>query len=31
MFANTGFTNPPPDLTDDQCRQIGNDRAIEAC
>lgn len=31
MFANTGFTNPPPDLTNDQCRQIGNDRDIESC
>lgn len=31
MFANTAFTNPPPNLTDRQCNQIGNDRDIESC
>lgn len=32
MWSNTGqITNPPPDLTEDQCDRINDDPAIEAC
>ena len=32
MFNNTGsITNPPPDLTADQCQRIGSDPDMETC